>query len=168
MLPKQKSYSKDMRYIIRALKYFIHISVLLAIVVAILFALNIVEGGINDVFRNGWDSIWMLALMFLGLSAFYPLLGYAHYTASVAGSLEERKAEICSYMQEKGYVLSKEDGDCLKFRLTSFGKRLMRDFEDTVSVRSVFGGFEFEGYRKDIIPLIHGFEERCGEKVMEQ
>ena len=91
-----------MRYVIRALKYCIHISVLLAIVVAILFALNIVEGGINDVFRNGWDSIWMLALMFLGLSAFYPLLGYAHYTASVAGSLEERKAEICSYMQEKG------------------------------------------------------------------
>ena len=40
MLPKQKSYSKDMRYVIRALKYFIHISVLLAIVVAILFALN--------------------------------------------------------------------------------------------------------------------------------
>ena len=44
----------------------------------------------------------------------------------------------------------------------------MRDFEDTVSVRSVFGGFEFEGYRKDIIPLIHGFEERCGEKTREQ
>lgn len=153
-----------MKYAIRAIKYFIHISVVLTIIISILIALKIVDGGLGNIFRNGYDSLWQLAIMFAVLSCFYPLFGYAKTVAAIGGSLEERKQDIISFMQEKGYVLSKEEDGCLSFRMTNLTKRIIRDFEDTVTVRGTFGGFEFEGYRKDVVPLSLRLEDRFREK----
>jgi len=154
---------QNMKYAIRAVKYFIHISILLTIIIAALVALKVVDGGLGNIFRNGYDSIWQLAIMFAVLSGVYPIFGYSKTVASVTGSLEERKQVIIDVMRDKGYVLSKESDGCLKFNMTNLAKRIIRDFEDTVTVKSVFGGFEFEGYRKDVVPLALKLEDRTRE-----
>lgn len=153
-----------MKYAVRAIKYFIHITILLAVIITVLVALKIVDGSLEHIFRNGYDSLWQLAIMFGVLSGLYPMFGYARKTAAATGSLDERRQEITAFMQKKGYVLFKEEDGCLKFRMTNLAKRIIRDFEDTVTVTGVFGGFEFEGYRKDIVPLVLGFEDSLAEK----
>ena len=65
-----------MKYAIRAVKYFVYIVCIVAIVIGALMALGIVESEIDKVFRNGYNSLWQIALMFAALSAFYPLFGY--------------------------------------------------------------------------------------------
>ena len=151
-----------MKYAIRAVKYFVYIVCIVAIVIGALMALGIVESEIDKVFRNGYNSLWQIALMFAALSAFYPLFGYMKKTAQAGGTLAERKAEIVKYMESKNYVLSKEEGETLKFRRRSFLQRLSRSFEDTVTVKQEFGGFELEGIRKDVVILSIGLETALG------
>ena len=43
-----------MKYIVRALKYFVYISLIVTIILAVLVALKLVSSDINVMFRNGW------------------------------------------------------------------------------------------------------------------
>ncbi len=149
-----------MKYAIRAIKYFIYFSVLLVIVLFILAQLKMVPSDIDGMFRNGYDSIWQIALMFAGLSAVYPMFGYAKKTAAATGSIQERKAEITTYMEDRGYTLSSEEEGVLKFQRRNILQRITRMLEDTVTIKQELGGFEFEGLRRDIVILALGLETR--------
>ena len=61
-----------MRYLIRAFKYFIQITVIMTVVIAALMLLGLVSRDIGVAFRQGWKSIGYILLMFAGVSAVYP------------------------------------------------------------------------------------------------
>lgn len=149
-----------MKYAIRAIKYFIYFSVLLVIVIFVLVQIKMVPADIQEIFRNGYDSIWQIALMFAGLSAVYPMFGYAKKSAAATGSIQERKAEIRQYMEDRGYTLASEEEGVLKFQRRNLFQRIFRMLEDTVTITQELGGFEFEGLRRDIVILAIGLETK--------
>ena len=46
-----------MKYIVRVLKYFVFITVVMALILFVLSLLGIVEKDVNAMFRNGWNSL---------------------------------------------------------------------------------------------------------------
>ena len=162
ILDKQQNFKrmKVFKYILRAIKYFIYISVLLVIILGLLTLFGVVDGNPEVMFRNGYDSLWQIALMFGCVSAFYPMFGYVCKDANAGGQYSELQPILVEFMKSRGYQLVNEEDETLKFVNTSFMKRLSRVFEDQITVKKVFAGFEFEGLRRDVVRLTLGFENR--------
>ena len=78
-----------MKYVLRALKYFLSMTVLLAVVLALLAAFHLVEADIDKMFVSGMKSVWQIALILAVISAIYPKFGYgtrkAHINADEQG-----------------------------------------------------------------------------------
>ena len=95
-----------MKYIVRVFKYFICVTVLMALILLVLALLGYVEKDVNSMFRNGWNSIWQIALMFLVVAAIYPRFGFCKRGAIVPGAYEDIRPGVVRYMAERGYELS--------------------------------------------------------------
>ena len=68
---------------------------------------------------------------------------------------------VIDYMQERGYVLEKEEGENLSFRASSIVRKITRMFEDRIELERDFTGFLVKGKRSDIVRIIHGLESRA-------
>ena len=147
-----------MRYIVRAIKYFLYVSVIVVILMAILVMLGYVSSDIDVMFRNGWKSVWMIVAMFAAVSAVYPRFGYTRRMVSAGGEFAELRGGLVSFMADRGYHLEKEDGENLSFRRNSVWARILRIGEDRISVSRVLGGFELEGPTRAVMPLASGLE----------
>jgi hypothetical protein len=125
-----------MKYILRALKYFFQISLTLAVILFILMALGLVSKDINVLFRGGWKSVEMIALMFAGVSSLYPLFGYARRPVEIKGEVAAAKETIDTYMRSKGFTKEKEtpEGDIV-YRSDSLFRRIINLGEDRISFR---------------------------------
>ena len=66
-----------MKYIIRSIKYFIQLMVILALIIAVLIVAKVVDSDISKIFVNGYDSLWQIALMMAAFAAIYPRFGYS-------------------------------------------------------------------------------------------
>lgn len=140
-----------MRYVIRAVKYFVQVSLTMAIILLILMAAGLISTDINVAFQNGWRSVGIIAILFGVVSGIYPLFGYSKRTVDAKGDPGEHRAVIIDIMEEKGYKLEKEaDDGGLYFRLRSIPARIFRIWEDRVSIIPVLGGFQVEGLTRDI------------------
>ena len=147
-----------MKYIVRALKYFVYISLIVTVIMLILVALKLVSPDVNVMFREGWGSILKIAVMFLAVSAIYPKFGYGKRRIRAKGSTDEILPKIEAHMNDRGYVLVSRDAeDNLVFRQASFISRLFKMFEDKVYFTRALSGYEMEGRLKDIVRLDTAF-----------
>lgn len=157
-----------MRYIIRAVKYFIYFSLLLVAMMTVLYAMNMTDSTAEDFpsmfFKNGYDSLKLIILVFAGVSALYPLLGFAKSKAIVPGEYSQARQVVISYMEARGYVLEKEEGENMSFRARSIGKRILRMMEDRIEFERDFTGFLVKGMRKDVVRIVHGVEVKSREE----
>ena len=149
-----------MRYIIRAFKYFIQITVIMTVVIAALMLLGLVSRDIGVAFRQGWKSIGYILLMFAGVSAVYPYFGYARRSVDLKGSFAEIRDGIVEVMKARGYVLEKEEGEHLSFRLSSPAARLARLWEDRLTFTRELGGYSVEGLNKDLVRVVNALRYR--------
>jgi len=147
-----------MKYLIRAVKYFFYICILLTVVLLILMGTGFVETDIDELFKNGYKSLLQIAGMFAVVSAFYPLFGYSKQNAIVPGEYSEIRQTAVSFMEGRGYVLEKEEGENLYFRQRSLAKRFFRTWEDRVSFERSVSGWTLEGFRRDVVSLVFGLE----------
>lgn len=147
-----------MRYFIRAVKYFIYICVLVAVLLLILVLFKVVSSDINVMFRYGWKSVGLIAAMFAAVSAFYPLFGYSKRLATVLGELDGLHKDVISYMESltRNYSLESEDGEKMTFRSRSFIQRLIWD--DRITIEKGLGGFYVEGVSKEVVKIVSGLE----------
>ena len=53
-----------MKYLIRAVKYFLYVSILATVMILVLVAAKVIKSDVNLIFRNGYDSLWQIALLF--------------------------------------------------------------------------------------------------------
>ena len=90
-----------MKYLIRAVKYFFSIIVIMAIILCALVLIGAAEADISTMFRNGYDSLWQIALLFAVISAVYPKFGFVAREAMFPGSWEENKEKIKDYMESR-------------------------------------------------------------------
>lgn len=150
--------SAVLKYIIRAVKYFFYFSFLLVIILAILSLAHVIDGNVETMFRDGYNSIVQIALMFAAVSAVYPVFGFVRKDTVIPGEYAEIRDGIIKFMENRGYRLEKEDGENLTFRNRSVLNRLSRMCEDRITFTRTLGGFSVEGLRKDTIRLIYGLE----------
>lgn len=154
-----------MRYFIRAIKYFVYFSLMLVVMMAALYAMNMTDSTAQDFpsmfFRNGYDSLKLIILVFAGVSAIYPLVGFTKTKAIVPGEEKETAKTVTSYMEERGYVLEKTEGADLSFRARSLGKKILRMFEDRIIFQKDFSGYLVKGMRKDVVRIVHGVEVKA-------
>lgn len=149
-----------MRYLIRAFKYFIQITVIMTVVIAALMLLGLVSRDIGVAFRQGWKSIGYLLLMFAGVSAVYPYFGYVRRSVTLNGSFAELRDGILEVMKARGYELEKEEGENLTFRLASPTARIARLWEDRLTFTRELGGYSIEGLNKDLVRVANALQYR--------
>ena len=149
-----------MRYLIRAFKYFIQITVIMTVVIAALMLLGLVSRDIGVAFRQGWKSIGYILLMFAGVSAVYPYFGYVRRSVALNGSFAELRDGILEVMKARGYELEKEDGENLAFRLASPTARIARLWEDRLTFTRELGGYSIEGLNKDLVRVANALQYR--------
>ena len=149
-----------MKYLLRSIKYFIYLAIMLAIFIAALLALGFIEGPIDNIFKNGADSIWQMALIVAAFAAVYPMLGYGKRNVRIYGEPEQVWPEIVELMKGRGYILTEGDAQGAKFRLASNLGRVMRMGEDTITFTRNIGGYSLEGRTKEIVRLDTGLTQR--------
>ncbi len=149
-----------MKYIVRAVKYFIYICVLVTIILSVLVLAHFVSSDINVMFKEGWKSVAKIALVFAGIAAIYPLFGYRKLLAGVLGELGGLRDGVVKCMEERGYRLESEDGETMKFRSRSVLNRIFRVWEDRITITKTLGGFEVEGLSRDVARIVPALEYR--------
>lgn len=150
--------NKAMKYIVRAIKYFFYFSILLIIILSVLVLAHVVDGNIKTMFRNGYNSLWQIGLMFAAVAAVYPVFGFVKKEAVIPGEYAEIRKGVIDYMENRGYRLESENGENMTFRNRSLLNRITRMMEDRITFTRTLGGFELEGLRKDTIRVIYGLE----------
>lgn len=158
-----------MRYFIRAVKYFFYFSFITAAILTILAVCNIIDKDVQTMFRNGYDSIWQIALMFAALSAIYPKFGWQTRTLHLPGTLPMLKGPIRTAMEERGYRLEEDkvttDSEgvpqgTLTFRYKGIAMKALRMWEDRITFSQTEDGITAEGLRKDLAAIVINLEHR--------
>ena len=142
-----------MRYLIRSVKYFLYLFIILSLMIAVLMALNLVESDLDKLFVNGRDSLWQIALLMAVFAAIYPRFGYTTRFVPMAGSFEELRPGAVEMMKASGYVLEKEAEGSLSFHRRSPLSRAMKMFEDRISFTHALGGWNIEGHSRDVMVI---------------
>ena len=148
-----------MKYFIRAIKYFLHLFIILALVIAILVVTKVVSSDISLIFRDGWDSLWQIALVMAAFAAIYPKLGYSARKVTLPGEPAETLGTVREVMDRMGYVIEKQEPGSVCFRRRSLMDRIMKQFEDRITVTEVSLGYEIEGINKDVVRIINALRD---------
>lgn len=157
-----------MKYFIRSVKYFFSIIVIMAVILGILVLTGAAEADISTMFRNGYDSLWQIALIFAVISAIYPKFGFVKKEAMFPGSWDENKEKIASYMESRNYVAEHEEEGMMTFRHKGIFSRLSRIYEDRIVISSRFAGASVEGLRKDVFRIAAGLEYKLNPRNPEE
>ena len=147
-----------MKYLIRSVKYFLYITVVITLILCILVLLKMVSPDINVMFKNGWKSVGLILGMFAAVSAIYPMFGYAKRLATVLGDFAELRNGVVEYMESRGYSLETESEEKMTFRSRSVMNRIFRVWEDRITLEKGLGGFYVEGLSRDITRIVAGLE----------
>lgn len=157
-----------MKYLIRAVKYFFSIIVIMEIILCALVLIGAAEADISTMFRNGYDSLWQIALLFAVISAVYPKFGFVAREAMFPGSWEENKEKIKDYMESRNYSLEHEEEGEMRFRHRGVLNRISRLHEDRITISSQFSGAVIEGLRKDVFRIAAGLEYNLNPRNTEE
>lgn len=152
-----------MKYIIRVIKYFVYISLIMTLILVVLAAAGFISKDINVIFRDGYRSLWKIGAMFLAVAAVYPRFGFTKRGAIILGEYKDIRDGIVEFMKDRNYVLEKEEGENLYFRQKSALNRATRMFEDRISLTRDMSGFYVEGLTKDVTRLVYGLEYKFKE-----
>lgn len=136
------------RYIIRSVKYFLYLIIIMTLLLAILVLLGLAEADPAEIFVGGYSSYWKIGLAFLALAAIYPRFGYSK-NEIISGV--ELKPLIHSVMDSRGYKLRSEEGDTMVFIKRSPLDRALRMWEDAISFTKTEAGYDIEGHTKEMV-----------------
>ena len=160
-----------MRYFVRAVKYFITICLLTALILTVLAMLGLVSKDIHVMFRDGWKSVGYTALMFAAVSALYPKFKYTRRQVCLTGETAGIRPLVEAEMQRRGFMLEEASEEKITFRKASFSARLGRFFEDRVTFERIVNGYDVEGLTRDVVlianALAYSARERDGEAPKE-
>lgn len=165
-----------MKYLVRSIKYYLYLLIILCVIIAVLVLTGIVESDISQMFVNGYDSLWQMALLIAVFAAIYPRFGYTSRMVHLPGSSEEIRPDVVSKMTALGYVVESEDaaakdgtepakdgtepaGEDICFRRRTALSRALKFWEDRITFTRVASGFEVEGITKDVVRIMNLFTD---------
>ena len=147
-----------MTYLRRALKYFIQMTLLVAIIIGALMMTGYVSKDITEAFHGGWTSVWWILAIFAVMSLAYPFFGYQKRQIRVNGDPALAKPGIVEALKGRGYALKSDTDGVLKFQLTSPVNRFFRFWEDTITLTPNISGWEAEGLSRDLVRVVSSIE----------
>ena len=147
-----------MKYIIRSLKYFCYLIILLTLIILALVLTGFVEADLSKMFVNGYDSLWQIALVMLAFAALYPRFGFSKRTAHVYGSPEEIRSDVLRVMEVLGYRLESEKEGSWAFLRRSGVSRALKRWEDRITLTASAAGLEVEGLTRDLMRVVSALE----------
>lgn len=148
-----------MKYLIRSAKYFLKLTIILVLIIVILSMTRLIDSDISKMFVNGYDSLWQIAILMAVFSLVYPRFGYMRRNAIVPGSFDEVLPIVMSAMERLGYERESLEGENLTFRKRGIGPRIVRSWEDRISLERMVSGFEVEGLGKDVMRVKYALED---------
>lgn len=153
-----------MKYLRRAVKYFVQIALIFTVIIGILMLSGMVSKDVAVAFRNGWSSIWMILGLFAAMSLAYPYFGYGTRKIHAKGDPAPMWEQIDLAMEERGYVFcgNTPDGG-RKYRLRSAVNRAARMWEDTLTIESILGGFQVEGLVRDLSRAVMSIDRKLNQ-----
>lgn len=155
---------KDMKYLIRAVKYFFYFGILTTAIIYALVLIGAVEGNIEAIFEGGYDALWKIALFYAAVAAVYPNLAFIKREIPLKGQLSDYQPAIIEFMKERRYELESSNDTTLTFRIRGTAGRLAKMYEDRITITSSFGGIQMEGLRKDVLRLATGLESSLNQE----
>ncbi|MDR0729303.1 MAG: hypothetical protein LBF19_04175 [Prevotellaceae bacterium] len=104
--------------------------------------------------KLGWMSLFLAVF---GLA--YPFIGYTRHFIPHANTLTaEEKDTVVAVFANARFTLQQDDGQVLIFRHKNAFTRLMRVYEDAITVDYSGKGLTVEGLRRDADRLARGIE----------
>ena len=153
-----------MKYLVRAIKYFAYLAIILCIFIVLLSVFGLVGHGLDGIFKDGSQSLLKIGGILVVFAALYPRLGFGTRKVFIPGAYGEIRGGVVDVMHDRGYVLEAEEGDDLKFRLQSPVMRVFRMLEDRITFTRTATGFDLEGPTKDLVRVANALEYRFREE----
>ena len=147
-----------MKYLIRAVKYFFYFAILTTVIVTALVMIGAVEGGIENIFEDGYNSLYKIAIFFAIVAAVYPKFGFVTRKLETEADWDTVKAAAKAYFQEKPFKVESEGTDSISFRRRDPIGRLTKMCEDRITISRTEDGYAMEGLRKDVFLYATGVE----------
>lgn len=149
-----------MKYLVRAIKYFFHLLLILAAILFALVAFKIVDGNLQTMFVHGYDSLWQIAALMAVFALVYPRFGYSTRSLHLPGETAEIRPTVMEAMEAKGYLLQKEEGDEMVFVKRNVASRILSMYEDAATFSRSAYGYDVEGRTKDIVRIVNFIENK--------
>ena len=147
-----------MKYLIRAVKYFFYFAILTTAIVYALIMIGAVEGGIENIFEDGYNSLYKIAIFFAIVAAVYPKFGFVTRKLETEADWDTVKVAAKAYFQEKPFKVESEGTDSISFRRRDPIGRLTKMCEDRITISRTEDGYAMEGLRKDVFLYATGVE----------
>lgn len=144
------------QYATRAVKYAIYLAVVFVLIVAI-FSLTSSNGfDYKNLFRPGTG--YQLITFFVVISLIYPLFGYAKRKVYLNNGFENDREKIMEIFKNSKYSIASETPDFIVFKHNSPFLRLVRMYEDKITVSKTDNPITLEGLRKDVYRIARAIE----------
>ena len=146
-----------MKYLIRSVKYLLFILILFSLMIAIMMLTSPGENvTIEGLFVPG--ALPKIALFFVVIAAVYPMFGYVKKEAYLNKGYEQAKDKIENVFENIGYQVVSEDSEKVVYRSKKPLVRLMRVYEDHITVNKSNDTIILEGGRKDVYRIARAIE----------
>ncbi|MGN0092056.1 MAG: hypothetical protein ACI35M_03185 [Alistipes sp.] len=140
------------RYIIRCVKYFAALSVLYAVLIAIMHATGQTVLTMGDTWNMlvGTSRGWTMIGAMVFLAVIYPLISFP--TRRVEGDMVENREQIMAAFGAYGYSLQSEADGRLTFRADGL-RRLWLLYEDKIVVEQYGQWIRLTGIRRSVVRI---------------
>lgn len=147
-----------MKYFIRSVKYLVYFTVVCGIILVITFHFSVKPEGLTLIDMLLVDgSIYKMLAFFVAVAAVYPALGFQKKQMYVSNVKEHRK-EIVELFENANYVIDSESATSISFRMRNPFMRLLRLYEDKVTIDYTDYPVFIEGLRKDVLRFSRNIE----------
>lgn len=151
-----------MKYVIRAIKSFILYCILFAAMTAVIYLTSTGEGvTIESLYQPG--AIPKIFLFFAVIAAIYPAIGYVKREVILHKDFKEVKELIDKIFSSANYVNIFEDDQIVVYRSRSKATRLMRLYEDHITIDKTENPICIKGLRKDATKLANAIEHKINK-----
>ncbi len=140
-----------MKYFIRSVKYFFHFSILMTAIILVLILIGAVEGNINEIFEDGWNSLWKIAVFFILIAAIYPKFAFIRRKLDVESDWDKVRNEAVGYFKERRFNIETEEDGKISFRRIKLADRIARKGEDRITLAKADDGYYLDGLRKEVL-----------------
>lgn len=147
-----------MKYLVRSVKYFVYFTVVCSIILVLTFHFSVKPEGLTLIDMLLVDgSIYKMLAFFVAVAAVYPALGFQKKQMYVSNVKEHRK-EIVQLFENANYVIDSESATSISFKMRNPFMRLLRLYEDKVTIDYTDYPVLIEGLRKDVLRFSRNIE----------